>query len=475
MIATAVLLAAVFAGIVLTDEEYSAAEADAVDVTAQEGTVIYAVGDAQLPVKANEDGTVVLYGPEDVADFYTPAAGEVFKYWKDNNSQTVYQFGATIVVPSGGLVLVPGTEIITTATFVAGEAELTIDPSKLSDNKDKLVEMQTAEDGYKFLGWTSSADKGETPVYYIFDTVSGKFVTNDEDKTEFTVDAGTTMTAQFQKLHSITWVVDQTKYVGNVEEPKQPTDPDKPNYAFLGWADAEGNIIVKPGDKIDTSKITEDIVLTADFDPNTMYITLMVNGVQQGDRVEVSYGNACPSLAVPEGYAYWAVQTKAPVYAEDGVTVVTPAEYAEYDFTKAVISDFVLYAPEPDESIYATFNIEGTIYGPYKVTDRFSIPQTDREGYEFLGWTVQGGDGTKLTSAQVQNYQYTEDVTFVAVYEVVEPPAPEEPGFFETSTGKTVAVLIAFVVILLIAAVYLNLWDLRTKLFGWKIERKGKE
>lgn len=471
----AIFLAASFAGVAMFDDE-----ADAVDVTAQEGTVIYAVGDAQLPVKANEDGTVVLYGPEDVADFYTPAAGEVFKYWKDNNSQAVYQFGATIVVPTGGLVLVPGTETITTATFIAGEAELTIDSAKLSDSKDKLVEMQTAEEGYKFLGWTSSTDKGETPVYYIFDAESNKFVSYDADKTEFTVDAGTTMTAQFQKLHSITWVVDQTKYVGNVEEPKQPTDPDKPNYAFLGWADAEGNIIVKPGDKIDTSKITDDIVLTADFDPNTMYITLMVNGVQQGDRVEVSYGNACPLLAVPDGYAYWAVQTKAPVYAEDGVTILEPAEYAEYDFSKAVISDFILYAiageaPEPDESIYATFNIEGTIYGPYKVTDRFSIPQTDREGYNFLGWTVEGGDGTKLTSAQVQNYQYTEDVTFVAVYEVAEPPAPEEPAFYETTTGQIAIIIVIFAILALGYGIYSNAFGLKDKLCGYTIQKKEKK
>ena len=202
-------------------------------------------------------------------------------------------------------------------------------------------------------------------------------------------------------------------------------------------------------------------------------------GDDKFDSIEVRYGGTASELALPEGYAYWAIQTKAAVIGEDG-TVTAPAEYAEYDFSKAVTSALTLYAiaaeaPEPDESIYATFNIEGTIYGPYKVTDRFSIPQTDREGYNFLGWTVQGGDGTKLTSAQVQNYQYTEDVTFVAVYEVAEPPAPGEPGFFETTQGKTVGVVIVFILVLFGAALYLNLWGLRSKLFGWKIERKGKE
>ena len=149
-------------------------------------------------------------------------------------------------------------------------------------------------------------------------------------------------------------------------------------------------------------------------------------------------------------------------------------------FTRPITANVTLYAvaadvPVPDESIYATFNIEGTIYGPYKVTDRFSIPQTDREGYNFLGWTVEGGDGTKLTSAQVQNYEYTEDVTFVAVYEVAEPPAPEEPAFYETSMGQIAIVIVIFAILAFGYGVYSNAFGLKDKLFGYTIQKKEKK
>ena len=471
MIATAVLLAAVFAGIVLTDEEYSAAEAESYTITYEcDGGVLYQTGAAGVAVDLYKDEATAAILGLDANSIY-----ELAGWQTTGDNPSVYRFneeGKASIVLNSDITLVPFLQIKTgveVAYFVFdGETyTLQITEGKVTLSDELLDAIGALGKDRSFKGW--------------FDAAGNELEaeTGEGNENTFAVSKDATYTAKVIDVYTVAWVVDGiTVSEGTSEAPAKPaSNPSKDNYTFTGWYDADGMKYVTDGDA--KYVFSKDTTFTAKFEADLVSVTFMV-GDAEYDSMEVRYGGTASKVALPEGYAYWAVQTKAPVYTEDGVTVVTPAEYAEYDFSKAVTSSLTLYAiaaetPEPDESIYATFNIEGTIYGPYKVTDRFSIPQTDREGYEFLGWTVQGGDGTKLTSVQVQNYQYTEDVTFVAVYEVVEPPAPEEPGFFETSTGKTVAVLIAFVVILLIAAVYLNLWDLRTKLFGWKIERKGKE
>ena len=496
----AVLMVAAFAGIALVSDdayaeepvEETPVEETPVEVTPVKGTVIYAVGGAQLPVKANGDGTAVLYGPEDVASFYTPAADESFKYWKDNNSETIYQFGATITVPDGGLVLVPGVVKITTATFVSGDATLTIEPGKLVENeiKNKIVEMQTAAEGFKFLGWTSSADKNTDSAdvkYYIYDAASDKFVSYDEAKDPYTVGAGVTMTAQFQELYVISWVVDNTIYKGDVSDIKMPTAPTMPNHTFLGWADASGKVVIEPDATAEEiSKVIEaltgDTTFTAKFEADRYTISLLV-----GDKI---YGTATATFGVDfvmpalpdDSYAYWATKVVKEVTGEDG-TVTTVEEYVEFT-SKSVTADMTLYAiageaPVPDEKVYVTFNIEGKDPYTYLVSDRLTVPSTDRVGYNFLGWTIEGQDVAMMSTDKVQSDiragVYTEDTTFVAVYEVAEPPAPEVPAFYETTTGQVAIVIVVFALLFFGYAVYSNMGGIKDKLFGYTISKKEKK
>lgn len=487
----AVLMVAAFAGIALVSDDAYAEEP--VNVTPVKGTVIYAVGGAQLPVKANGDGTAVLYGPEDVASFYTPAADESFKYWKDKNSETIYQFGATITVPEGGLVLVPGVVKITTATFISGDATLTIEPGKLASdetNETKIVEMQTAAKGFKFLGWTSSADKSTDSAdvkYYIYDADSDKFVTNDESKTPYTVEAGVTMTAQFQELYTISWVVDKTIYMGDVSDIKMPTAPTMANHTFLGWADENGKVVIEPDATAEEiSKVIEaltgDATFTAKFKADQYTVTLMVGDDIYGTAT-ATYGVDFVMPALPDNsYAYWATKVVKEVTGEDG-TVTTVEEYVEFT-SKSVTADMTLYAiageaPVPDEKVYVTFNIEGKDPYTYLVSDRLTVPSTDREGYNFLGWTIEGQDVAMMSTEKVQSDiragAYTEDTTFVAVYEVAEPPAPEEPAFYETTTGQVAIVIVVFALLFFGYAVYSNMGGIKDKLFGYTISKKEKK
>ena len=170
------------------------------------------------------------------------------------------------------------------------------------------------------------------------------------------------------------------------------------------------------------------------------------------------------------------------VTGEDG-TVTTVEEYVEFT-SKSVTADMTLYAiageaPVPDEKVYVTFNIEGKDPYTYLVSDRLTVPSTDRVGYNFLGWTIEGQDVAMMSTDKVQSDiragVYTEDTTFVAVYEVAEPPAPEVPAFYETTTGQVAIVIVVFALLFFGYAVYSNMGGIKDKLFGYTISKKEKK
>ena len=453
MTVAAVLLVAAFAGIVVSDD------VDAVD---GEYTITYSV-DGSSVIRSTENGAFTPLDEEALGAVYTVPKGYELTGWQDATTGAIYTIGEDnrytltsdiTVIPY--LTLADGVYEI---TFVVGEESYktttanTIegDENNIAIPDDVLAAIKAITDGGdKFEGWLTAG--ATDPVSFKDDKIPVSSVTK-----------SVVYTADITAVYDVYWVVDGTivahgtseNVTGSEETPStlnKPIDPVKEHYAFDAWYDAQG---IEFSDKY---KFVADTTFTASFEADLITVTF-VAGEQTVGTVEVRYGNTVNALALPEGYSAWAVDAEGT---------------AAFDFSKAITEEVTIYAVAApiDETIYATFNIEGTIYGPYKVSDRFSIPQTDREGYDFLGWTVQGGDGTLLTSAQVQNYQYTEDVTFIANYVAVEPPAPEEPAFYETTTGQAAIVLVVFVIVLFVAAVYMNIGGLREKLFGWKITRK---
>ena len=480
IVIAAVLMAASFAGIAMVDDEADAAVGDYTITYTYDG----------MTADKEVDSPADLIAPSAIwAD--APSEGKWIIDDKEYTIDAKYTFsvGVTKVtatyVPEEVTITVNGQTVTGLEGPVAYNTSITIKTGESWNYADGVLTapLQNAEEKY-FAGFATSENGKVVYTTSIAATQDMTLYAVYEDDVEITFISEKT---DLDYRHGYYELIEA---FGSEEKGKTIDDilkvPSMENHTFIGWKSGDALVITHNAagyalaqDKDGNVLFTKDMTtLTAEYQPMNISVTLKVEG--QADRnAPAIYGEKLVEPALPEGCAYWAVMTKEAVLDDEG-KVVEPAVYERFDFDNTVITEAItLYAiaeeEVPDESIYATFNIEGTIYGPYKVTDRFSIPQTDREGYNFLGWTVQGGDGTKLTSAQVQNYQYTEDVTFVAVYEVAEPPAPEEPGFFETNTGKTVAVVIAFVIVLFIAALYLNLWNLRTRLFGWKIERKGME
>ena len=454
MIATAVLLAAVFAGIVLTDEE-----SDAVGV-GEITSVSYTDGTRTISELVDEDAiSVEIVAPE------SPLKTENFDHWV-SASGTPYYTGSTIAIGTINADDVVNGAFVLTAVYKSTTVDFIVDGKVVEGGAQTPESVTVPEDpvkaGQLFQGWQYSKDG----VIYTSETI---------DTVKNTAKAGETFTAVFKPVVTVTWqyedgrsisVGDNDPATENVGVIAQPADPTFDNHVFIGWKIlGTDSVVIKAGDTttFDADKVTESVTYVAVFEAEYVTVTFMAGG-EVVDTVDVRYGNTVSPIMYPEGYSGW-----------------------DFDFTQAITEPVTIEAIKsapiiPDEGYKVSFvkmvDGESIAINTITITEQnpnITVPSDNAitvDGKEFIGWFI-GTQQVDPTSYNVSNI--TGDMTFVAMYRDAPEPVPEKPGFFETSTGKTVAVLIAFVVILLIAAVYLNLWDLRTKLFGWKIERKGKE
>ena len=464
----AIFMVAAFAGIAMVDDE---ADAEPAAFT----QVVYKIDENNVKADTVTGDTFVAKSPEELGLTFKGT----FQYWSCGDLVFVpgQTYSTTLEGASNGSITLTAKVMLpTTVAIVNGDDTK---PVTVDEVVNTIKGINTESEDADFAGWLYSKDN----KVYILNEAKDKLVTIDANKTEIVLEAGETLTAQYEKIFKITWYANNVKagegttaVGGDIGMPD--TDPDMDNYVFLGWYDANG---VKYDENY---KFTGDTEFTAKYQPVNFTVTFNMGDFSK--EVLVPYNTTVAPIQLDAGYSGWATKEVKPVLDEEGNPVldeegkpVTEDIYTAFDFSTKITENIELYAVAaeviPDDNLYVTFNIEGVTYGPYVVSERFSIPQTDREGYNFLGWTVEGGDGTKLTSAQVQNYEYTEDVTFVAVYEVAEPPAPEEPAFYETSMGQIAIVIVIFAILAFGYGAYSNAFGLKDKLFGYTIQKKEKK
>lgn len=278
----------------------------------------------------------------------------------------------------------------------------------------------------------------------------------------------TTYSAVFEEVFDVSFVVEgasvmeitSDKVILNSDKDAGltrsiPGAPAKENYIFMGWYNAAGEkVIGYSSDKneytysIEDFKFTEDAVLYAKFVPVTFTVTFVYGEDRAVFATEtVKYGDlAIEPKGLPEGYKGW-----------------------DWNFGVPIEADTEIPAIEADPvTVYTvTFEIDGKAPVTQR-SDSMVIPDTAIEGKVFQGWVVKG----ESQYVSPMNYAITGDITFVAVYKEADPPAG--PGFFQTTEGKCVAVLIAVVIIAFIYAVYSNMFGLKDALTSVKITRVKK-
>ena len=386
IILAAVILAAVFAGVAFAEEETDAAGV----------TVTYHLGGASIPVTTEEDGTVVLYGPEDVASFFQPEGGDFVAWQTEEDGGTIYQFGATVAF-STATDLYPRIIAATTVDFIAdGQV---VEGGAVAPVEGKVTAPAVpSKEGYNALGWEWSED--------------GK-VYSAEQIADLTVTAGQTFTAVYSEIFEVKWVVDGvTIATGSTEAGRdlaQPADPSKANHAFAGWA-VDGEVVLKAGEKLNAEDVTADITYTAQFSP-VMLTGTFVAGESTVATVSVPYGQMVVMPALPEGYSAWDFDFQTPI--TESITV------------KAVASTV-----EPTTAYNVQFVVDGQVVATFK-SDAITVP-TDpvKAGYRFQGWAI--GDNVVANPAA---YTYTADTILVALFQQLE--VIEHTVTFVTADGET--------------------------------------
>lgn len=324
-------------------------------------------------------------------------------------------------------------------------------------NTDRVSsDMTLSIAGYEFKGFYDAA--GE-PV--AIDALKGA---KDGDNIKMV----TIFSAVFEKVYDISFIVEgasvlditSDKVILNSDKDAGltrsiPGAPVKENYIFMGWYNAAGEkVIGYSSDKneytysVKDFKFTENTALYAKFVPVTFTVTFVYGEDRAVFATEtVKYGDlAIEPKGLPEGYKGW-----------------------DWNFGVPIEADTEIPAIEADPvTVYTvTFEIDGKAPVTQR-SDSMVLPDTAIDGKVFQGWVVKG----ESQYVSPMNYAITGDITFVAVYKEADPPAG--PGFFETTEGKCVAVLIAVVIIAFIYAVYSNMFGLKDALTSVKITRVKK-
>ena len=216
-----------------------------------------------------------------------------------------------------------------------------------------------------------------------------------------------------------------------------PDAPSKEGFEFVGWS-INNSVIADPVN-YEFAADTQFVALFQAIDVTTYTVTIqMADGTTQ--NIKVAEGEVPELPALAEGKV-WAL----------GDEIFNPET--------AIATDIVL--KEVDEYYTVSFAVNGTVYDAYaqevKYGEKASAPAQFVFPDGYSGWDF--------------NFD-TVIISDVTVNAALIPAPAEEPAFYETTTGQAAIVLVVFVIVLFVAAVYMNIGGLREKLFGWKITRK---
>ena len=198
-------------------------------------------------------------------------------------------------------------------------------------------------------------------------------------------------------------------------------NPSREGYTFAGWynnADFSGEALTKVAEGT-----TGDVALYAKWEKNKVYHK--INYTLNGGKLEGEYPTQFEegvgvTLPVPtkEGYVFlgWAK------------TALGTSYITKIDAT--VTKDMTVYAKWEKEVIYSdiVYELDGGVNPEgaatkYEEGKAFTLPVPTQEGYKFLGWSLEAGSTTYITSISAST---TGKVTVYANWEEIKEPVVGE-------------------------------------------------
>ena len=324
----------------------------------------------------NEE-TGVFYSPGDT--FHVKKSVTLVAQWEETFKITYNAGGGTGPIP------------VDNKEYIDGESAVIMGSSTL-----------TAPAGMYFVGWTSSV-VGDDTIYQegnIFDITK--------------IEGNVTMTAQWATtVYEVTYVSDGSELSGNAPDSAtyasgakvtvlgnvNASPLEKDDYVVYGWKNTATNTIYKAGD---TFVITSDVELEVVWGYSVEYVGGLVNsGVapidsatpyQLNDTVIVLGLNASTYPLDKVGYTFvgWTPDGGTTIYKPTNTFVITENtiltavwEADEYQIT---------YQKEGSETGDVPSDSKRYGYGEeVTVLGNDGSPALDKAGYEFVGWTPDGG------------------------------------------------------------------------------------
>lgn len=270
--------------------------------------------------------------------------------------------------------------------------------------------------GYGFVGWALAED-GKTVKLSTLKIVDNTdfYAVFEKDESEGGGGGGApTEEKSFNVRFFVNGDLYYSQKVNKNKSPEIPEDPELEGYIFLGWSLSKDGDIVSPG----SLRVTAAVTLYAVFEkepepePEVFSVTFYVDGMYY-DSQFVEYGFSPKSVANPEkdGYVfkYWSK-------TEGGSEI----KIAYYTVTE-VVDFYAVFEKEQEEVNYfdVKFMVDGEEYSSSKVQEgnKATAPAVpSKDGYNFKGWSrTEGGSVTSPSITVTQN------LTFYAVFEKVEP------------------------------------------------------
>lgn len=353
------------------------------------------------------------YTIEDIFTLNNPQKeGYEFDGWTCSQLLIDKQITCTIVNKNGDLHFIANYKPITyTITLNAGDGSVNPTFVKVEFNANYLLPV-AEKSGYNFAYWANSENVQMTDglgnSLSVYKVVGHSTFTAVYTPKEYVI----TLDAKGGSLPSLTASV---KY-DNHYTLQVPT---KDNYLFIGYYDSENNQVTNAsGQSLSPYKVLGNSTYYARYEGALVYVTYdanggVVNGIQ---TFTVRYGNEYGTLstATKNGYEFegW--------YKDELLT--------QKITSNSVVSDgnahflYANYTP-------ITYNIDyvlgsggsmpsGNPYSYTIETPDVTLTDASRDGYKFIGWV--GGDYETATKNAVITQGSTGDLTFTAVYEVIE-------------------------------------------------------
>ena len=339
----------------------------------------------------------------------TQKNGYTFKYWS-LDKQTKFDLNTPIKQDTTLYTVYEANKYIISYD---NDGEILSETKEVTYDQKYGTLKEVSKEGYTFDGWYTSKTDG---VKITEDSVVN-------------ILSNTTLYARYN-INTYTLTVNTNNGVDNkvynlkYKETKQIDNPEKTGYTFVNWS------VVGVSSSISGNIFTmgsEDAVIIANYNSNVYTITLDNKGADESGTTSVyeKYNdgiyssidcqNKITNITVPSkiGYTfkgYYESETStSPIINSSGVIQMSTTKYLANTtlIAKWEVNTYTLTVNTNNGEASKTYNLS------YKETK--TIPNPEKEGYTFTGWTLNGQGSTFNQSVFTMGY---EDATLSAEYTV---------------------------------------------------------